>query len=204
MNIVQKALESARHELTTLHGLLATDGAMPEVQWRVDVSEPLALIDQALSENTSDPMDDGLRSLEWRFVWHGSGGKADSGMGVLRRGGRIVENHTNGRELLYVGENKSDLDDADLLIAKHNTDLFFVAQSKQAEIDALKAAQTWQPISNYHYRHEVLMRDSAGRIMSCEWCDELNVIGVMDGDFYPMYKFKPVEWMEIQAPETAK
>lgn len=93
----------------------------------------------ATYKNASDPMDDGLRSLEWRFVWHGSGGKADSGMGVLRRGGRICESATNGNELLYVGEIQHDLDATERLIAKHNADLKFVALSKQVVIDQINA-----------------------------------------------------------------
>ncbi|MEC7119035.1 MAG: hypothetical protein VXW65_03905 [Pseudomonadota bacterium] len=92
----------------------------------------------AAYKKASDPMGGGLRSLEWRFVWHGSGGNENWN----RRGGRIVKAPTNGDELLYVGENKSDLEDAELLIAKHNADLLFVAQSKQAQIDRLKKALT--------------------------------------------------------------
>ena len=76
-----------------------------------------------------------ISELEWRFVWHGSGGKDLWN----RRGGRICIGGANYNELLYVGENQFDLDNAESLIAKHNSDLLAVAQSKNAEIEKLKA-----------------------------------------------------------------
>lgn len=44
-----EALVSARHSLTTLHGLVVCDGAAPEERWTVDESGVLARIDAALS-----------------------------------------------------------------------------------------------------------------------------------------------------------
>src|SRR5947199_116777 len=42
------ALEAARHELTTLHGLVACDGAAPEETWSIDTSKVLAQLDAVL------------------------------------------------------------------------------------------------------------------------------------------------------------
>lgn len=56
MSIVKKALESARHELTTLHGLVAADGTSPSATFNIDVSGLIDLLDQALSE-VSQPCD---------------------------------------------------------------------------------------------------------------------------------------------------
>lgn len=44
------ALKFARHELTVAHGLMAFDGAAPQVTWPIDSSKALALIDGALSQ----------------------------------------------------------------------------------------------------------------------------------------------------------
>jgi hypothetical protein len=46
----RKALEIARHELTTLHGLIAADGAAPNETWSIDTSAAVAAIDDALNE----------------------------------------------------------------------------------------------------------------------------------------------------------
>ena len=46
----RKALEIARHELTTLHGLIAADGAAPSETWSIDTSAAVVAIDDALSE----------------------------------------------------------------------------------------------------------------------------------------------------------
>lgn len=46
----RKALETARHELTTLHGLIAADGAAPNETWSIDTSAAVAAIDDALNE----------------------------------------------------------------------------------------------------------------------------------------------------------
>lgn len=48
--IVKQALEAARHELVTLHGLLAADGASPSETWVIDTSAAIAQLDMALSE----------------------------------------------------------------------------------------------------------------------------------------------------------
>ena len=50
MEELKKALEAARHELTTLHGLVAFDGAAPAHTWPIDTSEVLRIIDKALSQ----------------------------------------------------------------------------------------------------------------------------------------------------------
>jgi hypothetical protein len=44
------ALEMARHELTTLHGLMATDhiGDVPEGSWRIDAAAAIRAIDAVL------------------------------------------------------------------------------------------------------------------------------------------------------------
>ena len=51
----QLALHVARHELVTLHGLIAADGAAPQEAFVIDTREAVALIDEALTvfENTS-------------------------------------------------------------------------------------------------------------------------------------------------------
>jgi hypothetical protein len=46
---LRAALEAARHELTTLHGLYAHDG-VPGETWRLDASRILAKIDAVLEE----------------------------------------------------------------------------------------------------------------------------------------------------------
>lgn len=46
-------LEVARYELTTLHGLIAADGAAPQETFPVDTSAALALLDQVIAENES-------------------------------------------------------------------------------------------------------------------------------------------------------
>jgi len=45
----RKALEIARHELTTLHGLIAADGAAPSETWSIDTSAAVVAIDDALT-----------------------------------------------------------------------------------------------------------------------------------------------------------
>ncbi|MFZ1327031.1 MAG: hypothetical protein WAT67_13620 [Candidatus Contendobacter sp.] len=47
---VTQALEIARHELTTLHGLVAVDAAAPLEPWRIDTSAAVTALDQALNE----------------------------------------------------------------------------------------------------------------------------------------------------------
>lgn len=47
---LREALEVARHELVTLHGLKAADGAAPEETWDIDTSGAVAAIDGALNE----------------------------------------------------------------------------------------------------------------------------------------------------------
>ena len=50
----KNALDAARHELTTLHGLLAADGAAPSETWTINVADTLALIDAALASESSE------------------------------------------------------------------------------------------------------------------------------------------------------
>ncbi|WP_161553509.1 hypothetical protein [Acinetobacter wuhouensis] len=47
---IKKALEDARHELTTLHNLTVTDNIESGVTWVTDVSSTLKLIDDVLNE----------------------------------------------------------------------------------------------------------------------------------------------------------
>ena len=42
---IRTALEAARHELSTLHGLYAFDGEAPEETWRLDTTQVVGLID---------------------------------------------------------------------------------------------------------------------------------------------------------------
>lgn len=44
----REALKVARHALVTLHGLMAADGAAPELTWQIDETKTLAVIDAAL------------------------------------------------------------------------------------------------------------------------------------------------------------
>lgn len=51
MNRLQKeALEEARHELTTLNGLVVADGSSPSETWTIDADRVIRLLDAALSE----------------------------------------------------------------------------------------------------------------------------------------------------------
>lgn len=50
---VIQALELVRHELTVMHGLMAFDGAAPQVAWPIDTTKAVALIDGALSDSSS-------------------------------------------------------------------------------------------------------------------------------------------------------
>lgn len=56
MSIVKHALEAARHELTTLHGLTLADGAAPQETWQADTKAVIDQIDQAL-DSLSQPCD---------------------------------------------------------------------------------------------------------------------------------------------------
>lgn len=48
--VIKKALEDARHELTALHNLTVTDNIESGVTWVTDVSSTLKLIDDVLNE----------------------------------------------------------------------------------------------------------------------------------------------------------
>lgn len=50
MDPVRRALEVARHELVTLHGLVVADGAAPDETFEIDTIEAVDLIDEALKE----------------------------------------------------------------------------------------------------------------------------------------------------------
>jgi len=45
---MRPALEAARHELTTLHGLTVCDAAAPSETWTIDTSEIVRAIDEAI------------------------------------------------------------------------------------------------------------------------------------------------------------
>lgn len=49
-DLKRAALEAARHELTTLHGLIAADGAAPHETWSIDTAAVVAAIDEALGK----------------------------------------------------------------------------------------------------------------------------------------------------------
>lgn len=51
MNSAQtKALKEARHELVTLNGLLAADGAAPSDTWTINTTPVIEALDVAFSE----------------------------------------------------------------------------------------------------------------------------------------------------------
>lgn len=50
MGKLRAALRAARHELTTLHGLLAADAEEPQTTWTIDTSVAKEAIDEALNE----------------------------------------------------------------------------------------------------------------------------------------------------------
>ena len=52
--LMKKALEAARHELATLHGLIAADGAAPTETWTLDESSILRQLDEAIESAGSD------------------------------------------------------------------------------------------------------------------------------------------------------
>lgn len=52
MTPVRRALEVARYELVTLHGLLAADSAAPNETFEIDTDGAVDLIDEALKEVT--------------------------------------------------------------------------------------------------------------------------------------------------------
>lgn len=53
-NLIKSALEAARHELTTLHGLIAADGAAPTETWTLDESHIIRQLDVAIEAVDSD------------------------------------------------------------------------------------------------------------------------------------------------------
>ena len=50
ISLARRALEVARHELVTLHGLVVADGAPPDETFEIDTSDVVELIDEALKE----------------------------------------------------------------------------------------------------------------------------------------------------------
>jgi hypothetical protein len=48
----RRVLQFVHHELTTLNGLLATDGAAPDETFTIDTSDALMLVDYALGRTT--------------------------------------------------------------------------------------------------------------------------------------------------------
>lgn len=74
---MEDALEAARHTLSTLHGLLAADGAAPEERWTLDTNEEVQQIDAALAQAEAqpeqalheiDPNGRPLNAAGWAFV----------------------------------------------------------------------------------------------------------------------------------------
>jgi hypothetical protein len=53
MKSLIEALERARHELVTLHGLLAADGAAPTITWSIDVGNVIDEIDAAIESSNN-------------------------------------------------------------------------------------------------------------------------------------------------------
>ena len=54
--LIKSALESARHELTTLHGLVAADGAAPNETWPLDESHIIRQLDEAIESVDTDSL----------------------------------------------------------------------------------------------------------------------------------------------------
>lgn len=54
MERIKAALESARHELSTLSGLQAFDGAAPDRRWELDHSKVVRELDEAIKSFDSD------------------------------------------------------------------------------------------------------------------------------------------------------
>ena len=50
ISLARRALEVARHELVTLHGLVVADGAAPDETFEIDTSDVVELIAEALKE----------------------------------------------------------------------------------------------------------------------------------------------------------
>lgn len=53
-DIVKQALEAARHELVTLHGLVVTDKPVGGNVFVIDTSEAISKLDKAIQENTNN------------------------------------------------------------------------------------------------------------------------------------------------------
>lgn len=47
----KEALEAARHELVTLHGLVAADGEAPMETFKIDTSDAVQKIDKAIESS---------------------------------------------------------------------------------------------------------------------------------------------------------
>jgi len=54
--LIRSALEAARHELTTLHGLVAADGAAPTETWTLDESHVIRQLDEAIESVDTDSL----------------------------------------------------------------------------------------------------------------------------------------------------
>ncbi len=68
MSPVQQALTVARHELVTLHGLVAVDAAAPDESFSIDTNEAIALIDKALKRIGNRSNREVLRDCLMDFV----------------------------------------------------------------------------------------------------------------------------------------
>ena len=68
MSPVQQALTVARHELATLHGLVAVDAAAPGESFSIDTNETVAVIDKALGQMDNRTNREVLRDCLGDFV----------------------------------------------------------------------------------------------------------------------------------------
>lgn len=68
MSPVQQALTVARHELVTLHGLVAVDAAAPDESFSIDTNEAVAMIDKVLKRIGNRSNREVLRDCLMDFV----------------------------------------------------------------------------------------------------------------------------------------
>lgn len=68
MSLVQQALTVARHELVTLHGLVAVDAAAPDESFSIDTNEAVAMIDKVLKRIGNRSNREVLRDCLMGFV----------------------------------------------------------------------------------------------------------------------------------------
>lgn len=68
MSPVQQALTVARHELATLHGLVAVDAAAPDESFSIDTNEAVALLDTVMEQIDNRSNREVLRDCLMDFV----------------------------------------------------------------------------------------------------------------------------------------